>query len=100
VKSLSVLQPADRWQILQNSLAENDPAVRFAMAQVLVEALPLLTAAENKRISDLINEYRYMLNLSAESPIIQLGIANLEWYLGNQDKAEKAYLQAVKIEPS
>lgn len=100
VESLRVLHSQERWSLLKSSLAENNPVVRFAMAQVLVEALPLLSEVERQQLTELIADYRYMLDLSAESPLMQLYIASLEWNLGKTQLAEQAYLNAIKIEPS
>lgn len=100
VESLDVLHPLERWQVLQNSLAESNPIVRFSIARVLVEAVSQMSAQERLRLKDLLAEYRYMLGLNADSPITQMNIASLELNLGNIEAAEQAFLVALKIEPS
>ncbi|MDP5132498.1 MAG: hypothetical protein NWQ54_16585 [Paraglaciecola sp.] len=100
VEALEVLHPADRWQVLKNSLGESNPIVRFSIARVLVDALPIMTQQERLILKDLLVEYRYMLGLNADSPITQMNLASLEFNLGNLKSAEQGYLNAIEIERS
>lgn len=100
VESLDVLQPIERWKVLQNSLVESNPIVRFSIARVLIEAVPQMSVQERLMLKDLLAEYRYMLGLNADSPITQMNLANLELNLGNVNAAEQAFLNALKIERS
>ncbi|QHJ11016.1 Lipopolysaccharide assembly protein B [Paraglaciecola mesophila] len=100
VESLAILSPQARWQVLSQKLDEPSKSVRFEMARLLTDSLGLLSRSDKAKLLPLLNEYREMLEINADSPITQLAIGNLNTQLGDLAGAEQAYLTAYKIEPS
>jgi predicted CXXCH cytochrome family protein len=93
--------PAElRWQHLSPYFADPNLAVRVQIAQALVDVYGSLTVEQKALLDSLISEYRKTLLISQDSVSTQLNIANLEVRLGNLDQAERAYRQALKIEPA
>ncbi|MGY0626799.1 MAG: multiheme c-type cytochrome [Paraglaciecola chathamensis] len=100
VESLEILSPQARWQVLSQKLNEPSKSVRFEMARLLTDSLGQLSRSDKAKLLPLLNEYRAMLEINADSPITQLAIGNLNTQLGDLAGAEQAYLTAYKIEPS
>lgn len=100
VESLNILSPQARWQVLSQKLDEPSKSVRFEMARTLVESVGQLSRSDKAKLLPLLDEYRDMLALNADSPITQLALGNLASNLGDLAGAEQAYLTAYKIEPS
>ncbi|MGY0642792.1 MAG: tetratricopeptide repeat protein, partial [Paraglaciecola chathamensis] len=67
---------------------------------LLTDSLGQLSRSDKAKLQPLLNEYREMLEINADSPITQLAIGNLNTQLGDLAGAEQAYLTAYKIEPS
>ncbi len=100
VESLNILSPQARWQVLSQKLDEPSKSVRFEMARTLVESVGQLSRSDKAKLLPLLDEYRDMLALNADSPITQLALGNLASNLGDLAGAEQANLTAYKIEPS
>ncbi|MBJ2138413.1 HEAT repeat domain-containing protein [Paraglaciecola chathamensis] len=100
VESLEILSPQARWQVLSQKLNEPSKSVRFEMARLLTDSIGQLSRSDKAKLLPLLNEYREMLEMNADSPITQLAIGNLNTQLGDLAGAEQAYLTAYKIEPS
>lgn len=100
VSALQGAPPEVRWTLLSPHLKDASRSVRFQIATTLSEVYTQLPADQRGDLAILIDEYRESLAISADSPATQLSIANLEVQLGNIDKAEQAYLQALRIEPN
>ncbi|MDO6560742.1 multiheme c-type cytochrome [Paraglaciecola chathamensis] len=100
VESLNILSPQARWQVLSPKLSDPSKSVRFEMANLLMDSVGQLSRADKAKLMPLLDEYREMLKLNADSPITQLAIGNLNLNLGDLAGAEQAYLTAYKIEPS
>ncbi|WP_240920029.1 multiheme c-type cytochrome [Paraglaciecola sp. 20A4] len=100
IESLEILSPQARWQVLSAKLNEPSKSVRFEMARLLVDSVGQLSRADKAKLMPLLNEYRDMLELNADSPITQLAIGHLHTSLGDLASAEQAYQTAYKIEPS
>ncbi|MBL4575039.1 MAG: tetratricopeptide repeat protein [Opitutaceae bacterium] len=100
VTALQAMPPSLRWQLLSPHLKDPSRSVRFEIAANLADILNQLPPAEQPDLAALIEEYRASLHISASSPVTQSAIATLEMQLGNLDAAEKAYLQALRIEPN
>jgi len=81
-------------------LKDASRSVRFQIAQTLLDVPRQLTGDQQHDLASLIDEYRDSLSVSADSPLTQLAIANLEAQLGNSNEAEQAYLQALRIAPN
>ena len=100
VASLQALPGDVRWQLLSPYLKDESRSVRFQLAETLADLLPQLNSEQQATLLPVIEEYRASLNVSADSPATQGAIAQLELNLGNLQAAEKAYLQALRIEPN
>ena len=101
--AVSVLQgmPAEvRWKLLSPHMDDSSLSVRYQIAVTLSDVLNQLPADQQHDLISLIDEYRNSLAVSADSPATQLSIATLEIRLGNLNKAEQAYLHALRIEPN
>ncbi|MBV1888942.1 MAG: tetratricopeptide repeat protein [Proteobacteria bacterium] len=100
VSSLQALPPGARWQLLSPYLQDKSRSVRFQLAETLSDLLIQLPAEQQAALAPVIEEYRTSLAVSADSPATQNAIAQLELNLGNIEAAEKAYRQALRIEPN
>jgi len=100
VASLQALPGEARWQLLSPYLQDKSRSVRFQLAETLADLFPQLNAEQQATLLPVIKEYRASLEVSADSPATQGAIAQLELNLGNLEAAEKAYLQALRIEPN
>ena len=100
VESLDILSPQARWQVLSPKINDPSKSVRFEIANLLMNSVGQLSRADKAKLMPLLNEYRDMLEVNADSPITQLAIGNLNINLGDLAGAEQAYLTAYKIEPS
>lgn len=100
VASLQALPGDVRWQLLSPYLKDESRSVRFQLAETLADLLPQFNAEQQTTLLPVIEEYRASLNVSADSPATQGAIAQLALNLGNLQAAEKAYLQALRIEPN
>lgn len=100
VASLQALPGEVRWQLLSPYLQDESRTVRFQLAETLADLLSQLNAEQQAALLPVIEEYRASLSVSADSPATQGAIAQLELNLGNLQAAEKAYLQALRIEPN
>jgi tetratricopeptide (TPR) repeat protein len=89
-----------RWQVLSPYLNDKSRSVRTQIAESLLDVYSQLPVAEQPRLLNLLNEYREALSLSADSVTTQLSIAHMETQLGDLVAAEKAYHQALMIEPA
>jgi tetratricopeptide (TPR) repeat protein len=88
-----------RWSLLQAMIEDPIKAVRLEVAPVLADALPQLSTPDVKRLQRLLEEYRDYLKYIADTPGGQLSLGNLETRLGSLKLAERAYLEALEIEP-
>lgn len=100
VIALQALSAESRWQLLSSHLKDDSRSVRYQIAETLADVLLQLPIEKQTELSVLINEYRDTLNVTSDSPITQLAIATLEFKLGNNQESEKAYIQALRIEPN
>ena len=100
VTSLRNLPARTRWELLESHMKDSSRSVRFQIAEVLSDVLMQLPEEQRGDLSRLIKEYRESLIVSADSPATQLTIASLEMRLGNIEKAEQAFQQALRIEPN
>jgi len=100
INSLQALPADARWQLLSPYLGDESRSVRFQLAETMADLMPQLTPEQQAALLPLIDEYRASLAVSADSPAGQGAIAQLELNLGNIDAVEKAYLQALRIEPN
>ncbi|MBV1916183.1 MAG: tetratricopeptide repeat protein [Pseudomonadales bacterium] len=100
VSSLQALPGEARWQLLSPYLQDESRSVRFQLAETLSDLLVQLPPAHKAKLLPVIEEYHTSLMVSADSPATQNAIAQLELSLGNIPAAEKAYLQALRIEPN
>jgi predicted CXXCH cytochrome family protein len=89
-----------RWKFLAPLLEDENRSVRFILAEVLADTLVHLPAASQEKLKSLLDEYRSMLALSADTPTGQLALASLELNLGNLVAAENALRRALEIEPN
>jgi len=99
VRALKAISPAMRWQLLSPYIDDPSLSVRVEIADALVDTYNDLSIDLQVKLGALIDEYRKSLMVSAGSPATQATLANLEARLGNNDAAEKALLQALRIEP-
>jgi len=100
VRSLQALPPEARWQLLSPHLQDESRSVRFQLAETLADVLIQMPPEQQAALASIIEEYRASLAVSEDSPATQSAIAQLELNLGNTKAAEKAYLQALRIEPN
>lgn len=100
VRSLSAVEPAMRWQILQNYVDDSSRAVRFALAQTLAGAHGALNQEDQLILSKLLNEYRASLSATLDTPNTQLALAELELALGSFGLAEQHYQKSLETRPS
>ncbi len=100
IRAASSLPPATRWQILDEVVADPIGSVRFELGSVMADAYPALPLPEQIRLRPLIDEYREMLLVNADSPATQLSLAQLSMAEGDYLGAEQAYEQALRIEPN
>ncbi|MBT8152107.1 MAG: hypothetical protein KJO62_11955 [Gammaproteobacteria bacterium] len=98
ISSLQSLPPQTRWKMLSLHLDDPSPLVRFQLTQALAELVSTLPENDSRKIEKLIEEYRRVMALSADSPATRLNLANLEMQLGNVDAAENEFKQAMRIE--
>ena len=99
VSALQALPAEARWKLLSPYLQDHSRSVRFQLAETLADVFVQLPGEQQRLLAPIIDEYRASLEVSADSPATQSAIANLELSLGNLVAAEKAYLQALRIEP-
>ena len=99
VRALKAISPAMRWQLLSPYMDDPSLSVRVEIADALVDTYNDLSIDLQVKLGALIDEYRASLMVSAGSPATQATLANLEARLGNNEAAEKALLQALRIEP-
>jgi tetratricopeptide (TPR) repeat protein len=99
ISALAAAPLQTRWPLLQPLIEDPVKAVRLELAPALAEALPELSTRDAKRLQRLLDEYRDYLNYIADTPGGQLSLGNLETRLGNPTLAERAYRQALEIEP-
>ena len=92
--------PQIRWQTLAPLLNDDNRAVRFEVLIALLDLRPQMPAEVRESLASQIDEYRESLMLTEDFPSTQVSLAMLEANLGNFQMAEKAYLQALKIEPT
>jgi tetratricopeptide (TPR) repeat protein len=100
VMAIQPASPEERWQMLSPYLKDPSRSVRFQIAGTLADVLTYLPLDQQVDLSVLIDEYRESLAVSADSPATQMSIGNLEMRLGNNETAEKHYLQSLRIEPN
>ena len=100
VRALQALPAEMRWQLLSPHLQDESRSVRYQLAETLADVLVQLPAGQGRQLKVVIDEYRVSLAVSADSPATQSAVALLELKLGNIKAAEKAYLQALMIEPA
>jgi tetratricopeptide (TPR) repeat protein len=89
-----------RWQLLSPFIGDPNRSVRMQIAENLADIVAQLPAENQPAVYQLIEEYREMLNVSADAVSTQLNIANLELRLGRPVEAEQAYVRALIIEPA
>ena len=100
VSALQALPAETRWQLLSTYLNDENRSVRFQLAETLADVLVQLPAEQQRQLAPVIEQYRAALAVSADSPATQAAIAQLELNLGNIEAAEKAFHQALRIEPN
>ena len=100
VRALKALPPAMRWQLLSPHMKDQVRSVRMETADALADIYSELSGKQQAELGLLLDEYRESLMVSAGSPATQATLANLEARLGNNEAAEKALLNALRIEPA
>jgi len=100
VAGLENFPPEVRWAVISEHLHDPSLSVRFELARIGASLLNLLPLEQQKTLADLISEYRSALLIMADSPGVQINIAQLELGLGQVELAEKALLHALRIEPN
>ena len=88
-----------RWPLLQPLIEDPVKAVRLEVASALADALSQLAKRDAARLQRLLDEYRDYLEYIADTPGGQLSLGNLASRLGYPILAERAYRQALEIEP-
>jgi tetratricopeptide (TPR) repeat protein len=88
-----------RWSLLQPLIADPVKAVRLELAPTLADALSQLSTPDAKHLQRLLEEYRDYLKYIADTPGGQLSLGNLENRIGFPMLAERAYREALEIEP-
>jgi predicted CXXCH cytochrome family protein len=99
VGALSAAPLQVRWPLLQPLIEDPVKAVRLELAPALAEALPQVGEKDAERLQRLLDEYRGYLEYISDTPGGQLSLGNLEIRLGYPILAERAYRQALEIEP-
>ena len=99
VRALRALSSGMRWQLLSPHMNDSSLSVRVEIADALAGIYSELSGKQQAQLDSLIDEYRKALVVSAGSPATQVALANLEARLGKNKAAEKALLQALRIEP-
>jgi tetratricopeptide (TPR) repeat protein len=100
VIALEALPSEARWQLLSPYLKDKNRSVRFQLAETLEDLLAQLSSIDQSELEKVIREYRQALAVTADSPATQTSLAMLERRIGDARAAEKAYLQALRIEPN
>ena len=91
--------PPVRWNLLRTRLAEPVASVRFEMGMALSEVANTLPPAAQTVVAPLFAEHRRHLAASADLAATQSAVARFEDRLGHPEAAERAYRQALHIEP-
>ncbi|MBQ0721053.1 MAG: tetratricopeptide repeat protein [Gammaproteobacteria bacterium] len=99
IRSLQALPAQTRWKLLLPYLNDNSRSVRYQLAETLADTFTQLQAEQQAVLAPLLQEYLSSLQVSADSPATQSTIGGLELSFGNVVAAEKAYQQALRIEP-
>ena len=99
VSALQNLPMELRWEVLSPYFKDPSRSVRFEIASNMIAGYAELYPEQKEQLDPLMDEYQQALMVSADSPATQMAIASLELGRRNLVAAEKAYLQAVKIEP-
>lgn len=94
-----------RWQFLSPLLEEKLAAVRYDLAQALIELTPMmansgLPVVQRKRFQQLMRDYKQYLDFNADSPNGQLALAQYYRYHNDLSASENAYRNALKISPN
>ena len=102
VEILERLPLDDRLLMLLPHLDEPVKSVRLAVARVLAEGLVRgdLSDADRQRLSRRVEEYRQSLQRNADHPASQMALGNLSLAMGEEEAAENAYRQALRIDVS
>ena len=88
-----------RWELFSPYFNDPSKSVRFEIASNMIVGYAELYPEQKDLLDPLMEEYKQALMVSADLPATQMAIANLELGRRNLVAAEKAYLQAVRIEP-
>jgi len=92
---------AERVATLVPLLADPVRAVRIESARALVSApASLFDPPARRRLASAIGEYQDAQTLMADTPAAHLNMAVLYELGGEADRAEQAYVQALRIDPS
>jgi tetratricopeptide (TPR) repeat protein len=99
VSSLGFLPAAERWSLLSGLVDDDSRSVRFDVAATMANVVAQLPLADQEKLNTLLSEYRDSLSHTLDSPNTQLGLANLEMWLGNFEGAEKHFEAALNLSP-
>ncbi|SMF39440.1 Tfp pilus assembly protein PilF [Alteromonadaceae bacterium Bs31] len=99
IAAISFAEPDMRWTLLQPLLTDEVRFVRNEAAMTLADIYYQLSPVQRKPLEKAISETMQSLQQDADRPSAQLNLAFLHTQMGAYDKAEKAYLHALKIYP-
>ncbi len=99
VQGLGVLDPENRAVQVGPMLDDPVRTVRIEAARVLADARGALEVEAAARLDRVLDEYRDAQALHADEPWAHVNLGNLAMRTGDQDAAEKAYRQALVVEP-
>ena len=99
VAAIAGLSPEARIAILKSMLHENNMAVRYQIAVVLLDVYFQIPSKEQLLFAPLLADYEQMLMINADMPSAQMGLANLAIARRQFDQGEQAYLEALTIAP-
>ncbi|MGB5325877.1 MAG: cytochrome c3 family protein, partial [Pseudomonadales bacterium] len=93
--------PAElRWKLLAPMLDDPGASVRYALAETVLDIPRAIVAEKKNEVQRLLEEYRDMLNASADAPGTQVALANLAIRERDVAGAREAYERALSIAPN
>jgi len=99
-RSLQPLAPSLRWTLAEGRMDDPTLAVRVEVARVLAPLRETLSRPESRqRLDRLLDEYRGSLVANSDQPEAGVNLGLLEAYRGDLAAAERAYRQALRVDP-
>jgi tetratricopeptide (TPR) repeat protein len=99
--TVDVMQPKDRLRVAAHLLFDPELAVRIEAARVLsVVPRDLMTPTQREALNQALQQYVDAALVAAEHPQSHVNLGLLYLRLGQLDKAERAYLRAIQLDPS